>query len=426
MFVISKSINRIGTFGSNVLKKCVFVDSDKILSCHVGLLKRSFPYKTCFTKVSDISNSNTTSAQSGDEQSGDHTVKYVNITKGNKELEHKLKILMLEVEVLRQQGDLVPPNTFFKDEHWGHLLSLQTRTSRRKYLSFLFKLSKKKENEKAKKLERQREKKEFLALNPKETNDIVSIEEHATKYELQYNSLFLRFFDTKINNFYNKKLIDAIPFEQKLVIDCGYDQDMTSRENRNCAKQLMFLFAENRMHSDPFDIHYANYNKESEIATALLKYIPTLYDSDFPTSVHEKSYLDVFPKEKLIYLTPHCRQEMEIFDHDAVYIIGGIVDKVNNEPLSLAKAKKEGIKMLKFPLDKYLLWGAGSGKSLTLNQCVAILLDLRTTGNWEYALRHVPRRKLLSIENNKDISQFKKDKTPIQFKRQYRIQKSNK
>lgn len=181
--------------------------------------------------------------------------------------------------------------------------------------------------------------------DPNENKKDVTIEQHATKYELQYNSLFLRIYDTKINSFYNKKLIEALQFGQKIVIDCGYDQDMTGRENKNCAKQLMLVFAENRMHSgegeirslnmllllsviDPFDIHYANYNKESEIATGLLKYIPTLYDSDFPTSIHENSYLDVFPKEKLIYLTPHCRQEMETFDHEAVYIVGGIVDKV--------------------------------------------------------------------------------------------------
>lgn len=37
-------------------------------------------------------------------------------------------------------------------------------------------------------------------------------------------------------------------FGQKLVLDCGYDQDMTVMENKNCAKQLTLLFAENRTH----------------------------------------------------------------------------------------------------------------------------------------------------------------------------------
>ena len=40
----------------------------------------------------------------------------------------------------------------------------------------------------------------------------------------------------------------------------------------------------------------------------------------------ESSYLDVFPRERLIYLSPDSDEEMVSFDHDAVYIIGGIVD----------------------------------------------------------------------------------------------------
>lgn len=54
-----------------------------------------------------------------------------------------------------------------------------------------------------------------------------------------------------------------------------------------------------------------------------------MYEPWFPLNLHEKSYLDVFPKEQLVYLTPHCRDVMKEFDHNAVYIIGAIVDKVN-------------------------------------------------------------------------------------------------
>lgn len=78
--------------------------------------------------------------------------------------------------------------------------------------------------------------------------------------------------------------------------------------------------------------------------------------------------------------------------------------------------------MQKFPLDKYLQWGGGSGKSLTLNQCLLILLDIKATGDWNYALRHVPRRKLVDVsmnrgfEDNRDLS--KKRETRIrEFRR---------
>lgn len=67
--------------------------------------------------------------------------------------------------------------------------------------------------------------------------------------------------------------------------------------------------------------------------------------------------------------------------------------QVNNEPLSLAKAKKLGLRMARLPLDRYLQWKAGSGKSLTLNQMTDILLDVKKNGDWKNALRHVPTRK---------------------------------
>lgn len=69
--------------------------------------------------------------------------------------------------------------------------------------------------------------------------------------------------------------------------------------------------------------------------------------------------------------------------------------------------------MKKFPLDRYLQWGSGSGKSLTLNQCVAILLDLKDTGDWQYALRHVPRRKLMDTTSNENKFKFSNNPKPF-------------
>ncbi|XP_066246008.1 mitochondrial ribonuclease P protein 1 homolog [Euwallacea similis] len=320
------------------------------------------------------------------------------ITKGDKDLEHKLKVIMLEVEVLRQSGRPVPDNDFITPEMWDYLLNLSSRSARTKYLEFLFKITKKKQRDLEKKLEKRKEFAEFMSR--KEPIVSLPVEEHAFKYGLQFNNIFTRFRDTTINHLYNRKLVETMQFGQKLVIDCGYDKNMTRRENYNTGKQLMLLFSENRAHDEPFDIHFTNLNLSSDITKSLEKNIPTVFEKEFPINIHENSYLDLFPKERLIYLTPHCREEMTTFDHDAIYIIGGIVDKVNNEPISLAKAKREGLAMMKFPLDRYLQWGGGSGKSLTINQCVAILLDLKKTGDWNCALKHVPRRKLVDLESN--------------------------
>lgn len=44
-----------------------------------------------------------------------------------------------------------------------------------------------------------------------------------------------------------------------------------------------------------------------------------------------------------------------------------MVDKMKVEPLSLAKAKRDKIRMAKLPLDSYLDWKQGT-KNLTINQ----------------------------------------------------------
>lgn len=53
-----------------------------------------------------------------------------------------------------------------------------------------------------------------------------------------------------------------------------------------------------------------------------------MYESSFPLYLHSESYLDVFDRDQVVYLTPHCREELTNYDHDAVYIVGAIVDKV--------------------------------------------------------------------------------------------------
>ncbi|ENN72101.1 hypothetical protein HUJ04_000271 [Dendroctonus ponderosae] len=246
-------------------------------------------------------------------------------TKGDPELEHKLKVIMLETEVMRQEGQLVPPQEFMSPPIWGNLLKLGSRSGRRKYLEYLFKTAKAKEHQQEKKEARRQQFEEAkAAMGPRE---VLGMEEHAQTYGLAANNIFLRFYDTSINHFYNGRLAKACDFGQKLVLDCGFDRHMSRRENQNAAKQLMMLFSDNRFHKDPFDIHYTSLRPESELTQMLQKIIPTMYEPAFPMNVHEGSYLEVFPKGRLVYLTPHCREEMERFDHDAIYIIGGIVDK---------------------------------------------------------------------------------------------------
>ncbi|XP_023291858.2 mitochondrial ribonuclease P protein 1 homolog [Lucilia cuprina] len=323
-----------------------------------------------------------------------------NIELTEDEKKKRLKVLQLEVDIANQEGRRVPSLEFLKDHHWEHVLTLSSKSARMKYYSFLWQVEMKKESKQRKKEERavaSQERMEKVRQERAENPHIV--------YGLGHVSMFLRVYDSTINNWMNHRLIRAMQFSPKIVLDCSYDDHMTKREAENAAKQLMLCFAENRAHDDPFDLHYCNVNLDTPCMKSLQRYIPTMLNPEFPINIHQKCFTEIFPKESLVYLTPHCRTDLVEYNHDDVYIVGAMVDTVNNEPLSLAKAKRLGLRMARLPLDHYLQWGAGSGKSLTLNQMVNIMLDLKHTRDWMAALRHVPRRKVIDLK--KDAENFR-------------------
>ena len=260
------------------------------------------------------------------------------------ERRRQLHLIMLEYSEMHVSGARVPDAMSHSD--WAELLRLGTYSARRKYLSYLFKREKSKESDAARRRQRAEERREQLAQMPPPSGPI--------RYGLGHNTIFHRITDNTIKSWEEQRLYTAMCFGQPLVMDLSFEPHMNRRENKNTAQQLTLLFSQNRSALDPFDLHLCNANPDGEIMEFLRKTIPSVEEPAFPLNLHQENYMDLYPKEKLVYLTPHCRNELREFDHDAVYIVGGVVDLVKGRPLSLAKAKKEGIKMAKLPLQRYL------------------------------------------------------------------------
>ena len=307
----------------------------------------------------------------------------------------KLKLIEFECAVKQQEGLQVP--SYLSFDHWNDLFRMNTRKSREKHLKFLHMNEMIKLKEKAKKEARRIAREAYLS----ELADKPKDEDHMS-YGLGKNTLFLRKYDSAIDHYNNSKCIQAQIFDNPLIFDLSYNHHMTPMEQNNTAKQLMLSFSDNREHKLPFPLLLCNANPESRTMKMLHKLIPPIYQPDFPINISTKNYTELFPRDKLVYLTPHCKTELTHYDSDAIYIVGALVDKSNNEPLSWAKASKEKIKMAKLPLDSYLNWGAGSGKSLTLNSMTNIMLELKTSGNWRKALEFVPQRKLVKNKAYED------------------------
>lgn len=240
-------------------------------------------------------------------------IDYDSITGGDEEILSKLKRLILEIDLLYEGGEQVP--SYLGVDQWKNLLELSSRSSRMKHLRYLFLIEKKKENRVVRKLEKRAERLELYENRPK--NDHI-------EYGLLKNSMFHRIYEKQINSLYNYRLCEAMLFGQDILIDCSYDGHMSLKEKTNCAKQLLLMWSYNRTHRDPFNILFCNVNKEEKVFKALSKTIPTIDEPTFPFNYTHQNYLELYPREKLVYLTPHCNIELKEYNHDDVYIVGKI------------------------------------------------------------------------------------------------------
>lgn len=239
-----------------------------------------------------------------------------------------------------------------------------------------------------------------------------------TEEAKEQNFLFLRLWDRYNTIAMGWKGAQAMQFGQPLVFDMGYDHYMDSKELQYTVSQLLESEGCNRRDVDPFHIYFCNLKIDSTYQRELVKHYGEKWDKLLLTAT-EKSYVDLFPKDSLIYLTADSPNVMTTYKHDKIYIIGSFVDKRMQPGTSLAKAKRLNLATECLPLDKYLQWDSGN-KNLTLDQMMRILLCLKNTGNWKEALKFVPRRKHngyldISEHSQEFVNRLKKAKTLNSF-----------
>lgn len=182
--------------------------------------------------------------------------------------------------------------------------------------------------------------------------------------------------------------------DPKLVFDFSYDDSMTMKFCRYTAKHVMHAFGDNRKNQIPFDMHICNGNMESNSMQHLKQLIPNLTEESCPLTVHQESYLDLYPKDRLLYITPYSPNVMRDYNPNDILIIPAIIDYGYHGSVTMANAKKLGIRTVWLPVERYMYLGAGV-RSLPLNIISDILLDYKNTHDWKKALVHLPQRRVV-------------------------------
>ena len=214
-------------------------------------------------------------------------------------------------------------------------------------------------------------------------------EQNNLQYGVWRNGLFTKYFEKalKKHSFNNLKI--ATLFGQKLVIDCSFDKEMQEYEIQSVGRQMSKIYQMNRMQSkEPFDLHFCNCDPNSRVMKNFLKYLNPIKDFDkYYVNIHSETYSQLFPNERLIYLSPDSKYVMEEYEHNAIYILGSLVGKTCRLPLTRDKAVGEGIECYKLPIHKYVELNPLVKKTLSFQSCFKILLEMKDHNDWELAFK---------------------------------------
>jgi len=115
---------------------------------------------------------------------------------------------------------------------------------------------------------------------------------------------------------------------------------------------MQLCHGDNKVDREPFHFHFCNLAPNGRAAKKLYTAIPNLPEIAY--TVTDKHYLECYDRSRIVYLSPNAPHSMTEFEPDDVYVVGGIVDKRNERPLTFARAKREKIRCVRFPLDQHV------------------------------------------------------------------------
>lgn len=165
---------------------------------------------------------------------------------------------------------------------------------------------------------------------------------------------------------------------------------MTDNEIISLAQQLVFSYGFNRRQEHPAMIYWTSFSGklENNIRT---KY-PGWENWKHGLTINDKPFIELFPKESLVYLTADSPNIITTLVESDIYIIGGIVDHNRLKRITMNKAEELGVRTARFPFENYTIME--SRKVITVNQVVELILRYLHTNSWEDSITNtLPKRK---------------------------------
>jgi len=181
-----------------------------------------------------------------------------------------------------------------------------------------------------------------------------------------------------------------------VVLDLEWEEQLSDRELKGLIQQVLYCYGSNRSATKPVDLVLSGVSSTSKTLERLNKL------AGFPhawpgVTILPTPYIEHFSDEpdrrRLVYLTADTDNVLQEFEHDGIYIIGGIVDRNRLKGSTKEKADKQGIRTGRLPLQEHIQMG-GSSRVLTCNHVLDIIVEHQRCGDWRQTFEKcIPGRK---------------------------------
>lgn len=111
-----------------------------------------------------------------------------------------------------------------------------------------------------------------------------------------------------------------------------------------------------------------------------------------PVYLHGADYTDIFTKTKLVVLTNDSPHLLNEYDPNVHYVLGAVNRRGRTNPFMYTKAKESNIQTARLPFDKFRRFR--THKTLPLEQLTDILLEVKSSRDWNRAFEFIDRNKL--------------------------------
>ncbi|KAJ1979998.1 tRNA (guanine(9)-N(1))-methyltransferase [Dimargaris cristalligena] len=171
-----------------------------------------------------------------------------------------------------------------------------------------------------------------------------------------------------------------------VVLDMSFDHLMLDKEIPSTVRQVARCYSDNRTAKRKVNLVVTELQGRTQ---AQFGSIMREYENWKEITFEPRSYLEVFDKEKLVYLTADSDHTLTTLDEDK-----GVTHQ---------KASEQGIATARLPIGDFLKMA--SRKVLTVNQVMEIILKYLETQDWaEAMMQFIPQRKMPQVQGSETAS----------------------